>query len=193
MLVNQRWGHFKCFFAPHRGGIAAFPDDVCEPAAILYCAAVAAKDDGSARQAIDLLREAGRKAKRDRDDTITEAHVEAIREQVNRGQFHRIRDQATHAQLVLESVAPAQFADDGSIRTDRVRAAYEASAEKHGHSPLTTRKSVLNHLSDLQMIGFLTKEPLNEGLSRGRTYVWSVNLDPETVIEVRESIKSPPT
>lgn len=171
----------------------AFFDDVCEPAAIQYCAAVAAKDDGSARQAIDLLREAGSKAKRDRDDTVTEAHVEAIRDQVNRGQFrNRIRDQTTHAQLVLEGVARAQLADDGPVRTNRVRDAYEASAESHGHSPLTTRKSVLNHLSDLQMLGFLAKEPLNEGLSGGRTYVWSVNLDPETVIEVRESIESTP-
>ncbi|MFC7166066.1 hypothetical protein ACFQLZ_10245 [Halospeciosus flavus] len=65
----------------------AFIDGVCEQSALSACAAFAAKDDGSARQAIDLLREAADAAQKADDGTISNVHVERVRDRVNRGQL----------------------------------------------------------------------------------------------------------
>ncbi|MFC7131442.1 AAA family ATPase [Haloferax chudinovii] len=168
----------------------AFVDGACVDSAISACAAFAAKDDGSARQAIDLLREAADTAQKDGATTVTAEHVERVREQVNRGQLRdKIDDQTMHAQLVLESVARQQLADDESVRTKRVQQRYEAVADAWGHDHLTSLKSIQNHLDDLHMLGFLIRTDENKGQTGGRSYRWEVDMNLETVIEAREEIE----
>lgn len=168
----------------------AFVDGACVESAISACAAFAAKDDGSARQAIDLLREAADAAQKTGSTTVTAAHVETVREQVNRGQLRdKIDDQTMHAQLVLEAVARQQRADGESVRTKHVQQRYEAVADAWGHDHLTSLKSIQNHLDDLHMLGFLIRSDENKGQHGGRSYRWEVDMTLETVIQVREEIE----
>ena len=55
--------------------------------------------------------------------------------------------------------------------------------------PLTTLKSVQNHLSDLQMLGFLQRHERNEGLNGGLYHEHELDIDPSTVIEIRKQIE----
>lgn len=168
----------------------AFIDGACSDSAISACAAFAAKDDGSARQAIDLLREAADAAQKSGDGTVTDAHVEAVRERVNRGQLRdKIDDQTMHAQMVLEAVAREQRQRGESIRTKQVQQRYKQVAESWDQEPLTSLKSVQNHLDDLHMLGFLIRADENRGKDGGRSYRWEVDMDLDTVIEVREEIE----
>jgi orc1/cdc6 family replication initiation protein len=168
----------------------AFVEGACVESAISACAAFAAKDDGSARQAIDLLREAADTAQKTGSTTVTADHVETVREQVTRGQLRdKIDDQTIHAQLVLEAVARQQRTVGESVRTKHVQQRYEAVADAWGHDHLTSLKSIQNHLDDLHMLGFLIRSDENKGQQGGRSYRWEVDMTLETVLEAREEIE----
>ena len=168
----------------------AFIDGIDVETAISACAAFAAKDDGSARQAIDLLREAADVAQKNGSTMVTADHVETVREEVNRGQLRdKIDDQTLHAQLVLEAVARQQRADSKPVRTTRVQDRYEAVANAWGYDHLTSLKSIQNHLDDLHMLGFLIRSDENKGQQGGRSYRWEVDMTVETLIEAREEIE----
>jgi Cdc6-like AAA superfamily ATPase len=61
-------------------------------------------------------------------------------------------------------------------------------AESHATSPLSTLKSIQDHLSDLHMLGFLRRHEQNEGLSGGQYYEYELDFDPEIVLETRMEI-----
>lgn len=169
----------------------AFVDGACDPSAIQACAAFAAKDDGSARQAIDLLLGAGDAAEKAGDSLITDHHVEAIRDDVSRGQLHdKIADQTQHCQLVLEALARYQGEHNEPARTKQVMDRYQSVADYWDTEPLTTLESIRGHLDDLHMLGFLLRSEENRGKGGGRSYRWEVDMDLETVLDVREEIET---
>ncbi len=60
----------------------AFADGAVESSVLSLCAALAGRDRGSARQALDILRLAGENAENTDADAITEAHVEDAQDQL---------------------------------------------------------------------------------------------------------------
>lgn len=170
---------------------AALRPDSYDEGAIAKAAALAAKDTGSARQAIDLLREAGNLAESDGSYYINEDHIDQAKKIVQRGRLsNKIRDQTTHAQLVLETLA--QMAENGDLpaRSKEIKRQYEQVATARETDPLTTLKSIQSHLSDLTMLGFLHRTERNEGLSGGYYYEYELDLDAAVVLETRDQIAS---
>jgi len=169
----------------------ALVDDACQSSAIKLAAAKAAKDTGSARQAIDLLREGGDVAEEVGAGTITDEHIERAATRVQRGRVKdKLRDQTMHGQLILEAIAELEADDHAPVRSKRVQTTYEGVTRRWGHDPLTTLKSIQNHLSDLTMLGFLERSERNKGRAGGAHYQYELTLDPEIVLETRESIES---
>jgi orc1/cdc6 family replication initiation protein len=167
----------------------AFVDDVCEEAAIAKAAAIAAQDMGNARQAIDLLRVGAEVAERQGDRRVTEVHIDDARTLVKRGRLeNKIRDQTEHAQYILEAIATLETNGSVPARSKSIRETYEIIADAHGATPLSTLKSVQDHLSDLYMLGFLVRHERNEGLSGGQYYEYELDLDSEIVLDVRADI-----
>ena len=168
----------------------ALVDDACEGSAIRLAAAKAAKDTGSARQAIDLLREGGDIAEEVGAGTITDDHIERAAERVQRGRVkNKLRDQTMHGQLILEAIAELEADGQAPVRSKEIQDAYEQITGGWGHDPLTTLKSIQNHLSDLTMLGFLERSEQNRGRAGGAHYQYELTLDPEVVLETRESIE----
>ena len=60
----------------------AFDEGVIEESVITYCATIAAKEDGDARIAIDLLKTAADIAERNGDSVVTEAHVKSAKNSI---------------------------------------------------------------------------------------------------------------
>lgn len=136
----------------------AFVDGGCDQSAIAMAAAISAQDMGNARQAIDLLRVGGEVAEREDDECVTDDHIEAARELVQRGRLsNRIRDQTDHAQYILEMIARLEDSGETPVRSKTIQENYERVAELWAADPLTTLKSVQDHLSDLYMLGFLRR------------------------------------
>ncbi|QCC47218.1 Cdc6/Cdc18 family protein [Halobellus limi] len=169
----------------------AFVDGVCEESAIARAAAIAAKDRGNARQAIDLLRVGGEVAKKRGDTHVDDTHIVAAQELVQRGRLrNRIRDQTQHAQLLLETLAYIEQHEEAPARSKAIKNRYEDVADSHAVAPLTTLKSIQNHLSDLHMLGFLRRTGQNHGEGGGRYYEYSLDLDPQIVLDIRREIEA---
>ena len=171
----------------------AFVEGACDDSAIARAAAIAAKDRGNARQAIDLLRVGGEVARRSDADRVDDSHIVKAQELVQRGRLrNRIEDQTQHAQLLLETVAYIEQHGKSPVRSRTIKDRYESVAESHAVDPLTTLKSIQNHLSDLHMLGFLQRWDRNHGEGGGRYYEYQLDLDPETVIEIRKEAETKP-
>ena len=169
----------------------AFVDGVCDDSAVARAAAIAAKDRGNARQAIDLLRVGGEVAKKQDDDRVDDSHIVEAQELVQRGRLrNRIRDQTQHAQLLLETLAYLEEQEETPARSKTIKTRYETVVDSHAVDPLTTLKSIQNHLSDLHMLGFLQRTDRNRGESGGRYYEYSLDLDPEVVVDIRDEIEA---
>jgi orc1/cdc6 family replication initiation protein len=152
--------------------------------AVGKAAALAAQDTGSARQAIDLLRKGAEIAEREGADTLEDEHIDHAREAVKRGRLRdKIADQSPHARHVLEAVAHIEHNDGTPVRTKEVKKTYQSVAEERGDDPLTTLKSIQNHLGDLQMLGFLVRHEVNEGQSGGYYYTHELDMDADVVFE----------
>lgn len=165
----------------------ALVEDGYEDGALAKCAAHAAKDSGSARQALDLLRAGTEVAEEQAAERVTERHVEQGRERAQRGRLRdKIEEQTLHGQLVLEAVARLEDADETPVRSKHVMSTYQSVAEAHEEDPLTTLKSIQNHLSDLSMLGFITRREKNNGRAGGAYFEYELDLDPAVVFEVRD-------
>ncbi|MDB2276545.1 orc1/cdc6 family replication initiation protein [Halorubrum ezzemoulense] len=171
----------------------ALVDGACEDSAIRLAAAKAAKDTGSARQAIDLLREGGDVAEEQGATAITDDHIEVAAARVQRGRVQdKLRDQTMYGQLILESLAQIEVNGDIPARSKEIQAVYERIVRNWGHDPLTTLKSIQNHLADLTMLGFIERTEQNEGRAGGVHYRYELTLDPDIILETRESIENQP-
>lgn len=168
----------------------AFVDDGCDQSAIAMAAAISAQDMGNARQAIDLLRVGGEVAEREDDNCVTDEHIKDARELVQRGRLsNRIRDQTDHAQYILETIARLEEGGETPVRSKKIQENYEQIADSWATDPLTSLKSIQDHLSDLHMLGFLRRHERNQGLSGGQYFEYELDLDPTIVIETREKIE----
>ncbi|SFT02937.1 orc1/cdc6 family replication initiation protein [Halostagnicola kamekurae] len=167
----------------------AFVDGGCDDSAIAKAAALSAQDMGNARQALDLLRVGAEEAERQDDNIVVDTHIEEARTLVQRGRLrNKIRDQTEHAQYILETIAKLENRGEVPARSKTIQDGYEQVAEAYGTTPLTTLKSIQDHLSDLHMLGFLLRHERNQGLSGGQYYEYELDLDPMIVLETREDI-----
>jgi len=106
-----------------------------------------------------------------------------------RAEKDRIRDQTDHAQYILEAVAILESDDETPVRSKAIQSHYEQVAKANATNPLTTLKSIQDHLSELHMLGFLTRYERNEGRNGGVYHEYELDLDAETVIDVRKQIE----
>ncbi|REA03874.1 cell division control protein Cdc6 [Haloferax sp. Atlit-6N] len=151
---------------------------------IEQCAALGARDTGSARQAIDLLREAGNVAEEASADEVEVSHVEHAKERVKRG---RIRDGVTDLTdsglMVLHAVASLARSGETPTRLKSIVSVYEEIATHYGRRPLGESR-IRDHVGDLTMLGFVTEERKNLGRAGGQFYQYSLAVDSDLVYDV---------
>lgn len=167
----------------------AFVDDAYTQSAISLCAAKAAQDTGSARQALDLLSTGGDLAEDRNDEVVTDDHIHSAETRVQRGRVrNKIRDQTPHAQLILEAVARLEASDETPVRSKSIQSTYERVAAHWGTDPLSSLRSVQDHLSELEMLGFLSRTERNDGRAGGAYYEYELAMDADAVFTAREEI-----
>ncbi|EJN56875.1 cell division control protein 6-like protein [Halogranum salarium B-1] len=58
------------------------------------------------------------------------------------------------------------------------------------YDPLTTLKNIQDHLSELHMLGFLSRRDNNQGVSGGQYYEYELDMGPEIIIRTRTEIET---
>lgn len=141
-------------FAIYEGAIS---DDV-----IRLCAALAARDHGDARRALDLLRVAGEIAEREGKDKITVTEVEKARVEIERDRVYEVLSTLPfHSKLVLAAILKG-LKSKSTLTTGEVYEIYLKLANKIGVENVTQRR-VSDILNELDMVGIITAKVVNRG------------------------------
>ncbi|UHH26559.1 orc1/cdc6 family replication initiation protein [Halobacterium noricense] len=182
--------HFSPYNAPELEAIlerraeGALYEDATESGVLSLCAAIAAQDSGSARQALDLLYQAGELARAAKREQINEDDVHAARNKLERSQVeHGMRELTRHGHLSLVAVLHLALESAGPFRVRDIYPRYRTIAEQSDIDPLVRRR-MHDHLADLAMLGILDRHSRNEGRSGGQYYEYEFAVDLDLVANV---------
>ncbi|GBF08725.1 ORC1-type DNA replication protein 1 [Aeropyrum pernix] len=153
----------------------AFNPGVLDPDVVPLCAALAAREHGDARRALDLLRVAGEIAERRREDRVRREHVYSARAEIERDRVSEVvRTLPLHAKLVLLSI---MMLEDGGrpASTGEIYERYKELTSTLGLEHVTLRR-VSGIISELDMLGIVKSRVVSRG-RYGKTREVSLDAD----------------
>lgn len=159
---------------------AFYPEAIGEEV-ISYCAALAAREHGDARRALDLLRVAGEMAEREKAPRVTVEHVKKAWHQLERDRvIEVVSTLPLHARLLLAAVLHntrlQPYTTSGELYET-----YRAYARELGVEAVTPRR-LSDLVNELDMLGVLSARVVSRG-RYGKTRLISLAVQPETVVE----------
>lgn len=170
---------------------AAFEPDVVDEFVIPLCAALAAREHGDARKALDLLRTSGEVAERERTHRITEVHVRMANEKIEKDTvMEAAKTLPIQSQLVLYSVLTLEENSPKTMTTGEVYETYGKLCKIIALDQLTHRR-VSDLISELDALGILNSRVVSRG-RYGRTKEIKLNTSPlglKFVLEENKRIK----
>jgi cell division control protein 6 len=169
----------------------AFHDGVLHEAVIPKAAALAAREHGDARKAIDILRYAGEIAQSNGAETVREEFVVQARERAETDRFRElIRGSTPHSRFVLQALtmlslnedSPSADTDEG-FRTTKIFDLYERICEQEGYDPLSLRR-VRDLLKEHAFLDVVEQTRNSGGSAEGSYTEHTLLEDPEVVKNV---------
>ena len=149
---------------------------ITEPALNL-CAAMAGREHGDARRAIDLLRVAGEMAEREQSDRVTETHIRDASQKIEENkEITALRSYPLHEKLIILAVMKAGGSSTGEIYT-----AYKELSKAIRQKELTQRR-ITQMLSEIEMSGIISGRIIHQGI-HGRTKKFKLTISPDMVKE----------
>ena len=154
----------------------AFHDDVLEDDVIPLCAAFAGQKYGSARQALKRLYKAGDLARDEGGTVVTEQHIRAADEQVEK---NKIRDELsklpTQEKLTMYSLLSLNEQGKTPAKRSHIYETYVIAA-KSIDADVVSDRTIHDCLSKLTLKGFLDVDEKNEGPHGGSYYEYSLSI-----------------
>ncbi|ELY56053.1 orc1/cdc6 family replication initiation protein [Natronococcus amylolyticus DSM 10524] len=172
----------------------AFRKGVLEDAVIPRAAALAAREHGDARKAIDILRYAGEIAQTRGTETVREEFVVQARERAEVDRFRElIRGSTPHSRYVLQALTvlslDQQREDEGvensGFRTTRIYDVYEQICRQEGTEALSLRR-VRDLLKEHAFLDILEQTRHSGGSAEGSYTEHTLLEDPKVVKNVLE-------
>ncbi|WP_255170982.1 Cdc6/Cdc18 family protein [Natrononativus amylolyticus] len=167
----------------------AFHDGVIEDSVIPRVAALAAREHGDARKAIDILRFAGEIAEEKTLDTVSETCVNQAHEREETSRLAELISKSpSHAKLVLEAMALlAKQPDrtDDAVQTTEVYDLYKRLCDRDDSSHLKLRR-VRDILSELEFLSIIEQERKWAGKGKGNYMENRLVDDPDVIIAACE-------
>jgi len=162
----------------------AFIGGVLADGVIAKTAALAAREHGDARKAIDVLYEAGRLAEKEGGSTVTEAHVDAALQEAEINRFQRlVSGQTPHVKHILRALALLTESTAGTrFRTAEVYDAYQTIVSQAESSPLSYDR-VQRLLKEQAFLGITESEHTGGGHGEGSYRVHRLLRSPAVVVE----------
>jgi cell division control protein 6 len=161
--------------------VKAFYPGVVSPEVISYCSALAAREHGDARRALDLLRVSGEIAEREGADRVTIEHVKKAQIELEEGRiFKAASTLPLHPKLVLKAIIEL-VREKGSGTTGEVYNRYLRIALDYGFEPLTQRR-ISEIITQLDMMGLVNAVVVSRG-RHGKTKVVKIKSELIDVIE----------
>ncbi|HEU5446477.1 MAG TPA: AAA family ATPase [Nitrososphaeraceae archaeon] len=161
----------------------AFYDNVIPIGVINLCAAIAGRETGDARKAIDLLRVAAEIAERSMTLKISEDHIRSAQQKIDSDTNYEIlRNSTLHTKLVILSIIKSKNGSTGEIYT-----IYQYFCSKIQQEPLTQRR-MTQIVGELDQLGIITTNIVSQG-RYGRTQRIKLHIH---ISSVKQAIKNDP-
>jgi len=159
----------------------AFQPGAVDDSVISYVAALAAREHGDARRALDLLRVAGEVAERENAPHVTVEHVKKAWMQLERDRVREVVETLPlHARLVLAAVLIVTRLQ-AYTTTGELYSLYRELARSLGTEAVTQRR-VSDIVNELDMLGILNARVVSRG-RYGKTKMITLAADRSTVEE----------
>ncbi|ACL11703.1 cell division control protein 6 - like protein, cdc6 [Desulfurococcus amylolyticus 1221n] len=159
----------------------AFNQGVIEDGVISYCSALAAREHGDARRALDLLRVSGEIAEREGAERVTIEYVKKATLEIEEGRIYQsVVTLPLHQKLVLKKIVELVEAKE-STTTGEVYTAYSNIMRNLKYEPLSLRR-ISEIISQLDMMGLIISEVVNRG-KYGITRIIKIRKDMLPVIK----------
>lgn len=156
---------------------AAFLPNAVEGSALNLCAAMAGREHGDARRAIDLLRVAGEIAEREQSDSVREEHIRIASQKMEEDkETTALRSYPLHEKLLIIAVMKA-----GGLSTGEIYTSYKNLCKAIRQKELTQRR-ITQMLSEIELSGIISGKIVHQGI-HGRTKKYSLTISSETVKE----------
>jgi cell division control protein 6 len=153
----------------------AFIKDAIDESAINLCAAMAGREHGDARRAIDLIRVAGEIAEREQSNTVKEEHVRKASQKIEEDkETTALRSYPLHEKLLIIAVMKAS-----GLSTGEIYSAYKSLCKIIRQKELTQRR-VTQMLSEIELSGIITGKIIHQGI-HGRTKKYKLTISGEMV------------
>jgi cell division control protein 6 len=166
----------------------AFVEGAISPEVIKLCAAIAAKEHGDARRALDLLRVAGEIAEREGADKVVEEHVRKAQKEIEKDRVVEvIRSMPFHSKILVLSIYLLEKEKGKGHTTGEIYDVYSRLVKNFGLEPLTQRR-ISDLINELDMLGIVNTKIVSRG-RYGRSKVASLTV-PYT--HLKEGLKEDP-
>ncbi|MEW5760595.1 MAG: ORC1-type DNA replication protein [Candidatus Thermoplasmatota archaeon] len=135
----------------------AFEKDVLDPGVIPLCAAIAAKEHGDARKALNLLRVSAEIAERSNAPMIKEEHVYKAKNRVELDvQTSVISTLPLHSKLILLGMILKYEEGDELMTTGELYEIYKELSRKSGlRKEIVTQRRIADLIAELDMLGII--------------------------------------
>jgi cell division control protein 6 len=155
-----------------------------EDSVISLCAAYAAKQNGDARKALEILRYSGNIAKERRDEKVIEEHVNLAKNRIERDKISEImRTLPTYSKIVLASCIMNLTRETSSKSyTGEIYNTYKDNCLEIGIEA-TTQRHVTELISELSALGIINAVDRSKG-RHGRTKEVTLSVNAKTAWDV---------
>jgi len=148
-----------------------------EEAALNLCSAMAGREHGDARRAIDLLRVASEIAEREQKTSISEDHIRMAGQKIEENkEVTALQSYPLHEKILIIAVMKTSELSTGGIYT-----AYKTLCKTVRQQELTQRR-VTQMLSEIELSGLITGRIIHQGI-HGRTKKYKLTISPDMIKE----------
>jgi len=164
----------------------AFVDGALEDGVMQLVAAYGARNEGDARRAIDLLRDAGEIANSKGDTTVTEDHVRAANDSVVKNRVLEIvRGLSLQKKLTVYAAAIVADINGGAAPSPAVYKIYKSVCHNLDYD-IYTQETVNSHIDKAETYGLLEAERTSGGYKSGVYLLFRFEEPVPAVIETLE-------
>lgn len=161
----------------------AFNDGAIDGAAINLCAAMAGKENGDARKAIDLLRVAAEIAEREKADKVEEKYIRLAQEKIEKDtNFEILKNSTTHTKIIIMAIMKSKIGNTGEVYE-----IYSSLCRHTEQEPLTQRR-ITQIISELDQLGLVMSNIMSQG-RYGRSQRIKITVP---VLTIKEALKDDP-
>ena len=160
----------------------AFHEGALDNSVIPLCAAIAARQNGDCRLALDLLLKAAEIAERSGENVVREEHVRLAQKEVEKNlAVDVIKTMPLHVKLVLASIYVLTKEKVKNLTTGLIYNKYVYLSKIMGIEPVTQRR-ISDIINELDMLGLINARVVSLG-RYGRTKIIKLSVSSNSIEE----------